>query len=248
MWALLPGTILRVPCRRRFLPPPRAVYVTVLVCVCRAELAAYLLMRVLKRKKDARFDEMRERFWVRHEVAACHRASVCRRRAHPRRPQAFLGFWVFQMIWVWGTSVSFVFANAEPVDSPLEWRDILGIVLWGEFVCVCVCVCARARWMPPPTSHALAGANAIHCLQRSGSGHRRFRTTRRPSSATMPRTRTCSATSGSGPTPGTRITSARWPCGGACSCRVFPPTTRRWRATGTWGSCRLCSRWPFCCS
>ena len=41
-----------------------AVYVTALVCVCRAELAVFLLMRVLKRKKDARFDDMRENFWV----------------------------------------------------------------------------------------------------------------------------------------------------------------------------------------
>ena len=63
-------------------------------------------------------------------VGGC--VSAKRRSPGPCVPmQSFLGFWVFQMIWVWGTSVSFVFALAEPMDTAFEWRDVLGIVLWG---------------------------------------------------------------------------------------------------------------------
>ena len=52
-------------------PSPRAV------TPARTYLASYLFYRVLKRGHDARFDEMRSNFW------------------------AFLGFWVFQMLWAW---------------------------------------------------------------------------------------------------------------------------------------------------
>ena len=62
-----------------FLPPSefttRQIVLTSLVCVTRLELGAYLLYRVLKRGKDARFDELR---------------SHCLK---------FFGFWVFQMLW-----------------------------------------------------------------------------------------------------------------------------------------------------
>jgi steroid 5-alpha reductase family enzyme len=42
---------------------PRAIAITAIVCVARFELAAYLLYRVLKRGKDARFDAIRGYFW-----------------------------------------------------------------------------------------------------------------------------------------------------------------------------------------
>lgn len=49
----------------------RPLVLTSLLCLSRLELAAFLLYRVCKREKDARFDTMREscplflRFWVR---------------------------------------------------------------------------------------------------------------------------------------------------------------------------------------
>lgn len=50
---------------------------------------------------------------------------------------AFLGFWVFQMIWAFGVSVPVIYLNSLPVgdgasdEPPLEWRDYLGYVLFG---------------------------------------------------------------------------------------------------------------------
>jgi len=49
----------------------------VLLNVWAFRLGIFLLWRVLKRGKDERFDEMREHFF------------------------AFLGFWIFQMVWIW---------------------------------------------------------------------------------------------------------------------------------------------------
>jgi hypothetical protein len=47
------------------------------------KLLGFLLIRVLKTGEDKRFDEMRDNFWK------------------------FLGFWIFQMIWVWiGLSIT----------------------------------------------------------------------------------------------------------------------------------------------
>ena len=42
-----------------------------------ARLSGFLLFRILKTGKDDRFDDMRDKFF------------------------SFLGFWVFQMFWVW---------------------------------------------------------------------------------------------------------------------------------------------------
>lgn len=51
----------------------RPVVLTALLCISRVELAMFLLFRVCKRRKDARFDEMRSSFGK------------------------FLGFWIFQV-------------------------------------------------------------------------------------------------------------------------------------------------------
>jgi hypothetical protein len=63
---------------------------TAIALAARLFLAAFLFYRVLKRSKDARFDETRNSF-VR-----------------------FLIFWVFQMVWVWCVSLPVVFLNTEP--------------------------------------------------------------------------------------------------------------------------------------
>jgi steroid 5-alpha reductase family enzyme len=85
----------------------RQVVNTVLVCVWGLRLGAFLLVRVLKRAKDARFDEMRSNFF------------------------SFLGFWIFQMLWVWIVSLPIIFLNSSTVDVDISAADIVGWVLWG---------------------------------------------------------------------------------------------------------------------
>lgn len=85
----------------------RQIVATVIVVVSRVELGLFLLYRVLKRGKDSRFDEMREH---------CGR---------------FFGFWVFQMIWVWGVSISVLYLNSIPDASDMGVVDIIGAALAG---------------------------------------------------------------------------------------------------------------------
>lgn len=83
----------------------RQIVITVLVVVSRVELGAFLFYRVLKRGKDARFDEIRENFFK------------------------FFGFWFFQMMWVWGVSLPVLFVNSDQVDPDFGTVDIIGAVL-----------------------------------------------------------------------------------------------------------------------
>jgi steroid 5-alpha reductase family enzyme len=84
----------------------RQVMVAVLVAISKFYLACYLLTRVLKRGHDARFDEMRSNFW------------------------AFLGFWVFQMLWAWGVSLPVMFILSDPSNPPLGSIDWGGLALF----------------------------------------------------------------------------------------------------------------------
>mmetsp|Transcript_7901 Transcript_7901/g.28031 ORF Transcript_7901/g.28031 Transcript_7901/m.28031 type:complete len:329 (-) Transcript_7901:93-1079(-) len=84
----------------------RQIILVAEVLICRFELAIFLLMRVLKRGKDDRFDEVREHF--------------CR----------FFGFWVFQAIWAWTCTAPAVLACAMPADAPLDYRDFVGIAVF----------------------------------------------------------------------------------------------------------------------
>eukprot|EP01051_Picozoa_sp_SAG22_P016539 SAG22_NODE_2353_length_2674_cov_1.846990_2_plen_253_part_01 len=88
----------------------RPVVLTSLLCASRLELASFLLYRVCKRKRDARFDEMRESFG------------------------AFLGFWVFQMFWAFVVTMPVMFVNSDAASAPptvLEPADIVGWALFG---------------------------------------------------------------------------------------------------------------------
>ena len=91
-------------------PTPRAATLTALVCITRLELAIYLLYRVLRRGKDARFDAIR---------------GNC---------GAFFVFWVFQIVWVWGVCLPVVFVNSDAARSPpAPWApsDSAGVALWA---------------------------------------------------------------------------------------------------------------------
>mmetsp|Transcript_11629 Transcript_11629/g.26879 ORF Transcript_11629/g.26879 Transcript_11629/m.26879 type:complete len:313 (-) Transcript_11629:243-1181(-) len=86
----------------------RAVVLTSLVCASRLQLGAYLLYRVLKRGRDSRFDEVRSKFFV------------------------FLAFWVFQILWVYVTSLAVMYVNAAGGDAERELTaaDISGWIIF----------------------------------------------------------------------------------------------------------------------
>ncbi|KAI9982125.1 hypothetical protein PInf_008016 [Phytophthora infestans] len=88
----------------------RAIVVTCLQVVWALRLGSFLLIRVLKRGKDERFDEMR---------ANC---------------MAFFGFWIFQILWVFMVSLPVVLANScgDQVNGSFgKAPDIVGCVLWA---------------------------------------------------------------------------------------------------------------------
>ena len=84
----------------------RAIIVTVFVLVSKLYLALYLLYRVMKRGKDGRFDETRDK--------------CCR----------FFAFWVFQMIWCYGVSLPVMFINTDSAEPKLGGCDIAGIIIF----------------------------------------------------------------------------------------------------------------------
>lgn len=43
---------------------------------------------------------------------------------------AFLGFWIFQMLWVWLVSLPVIFLNSAEKDVELGVRDYIGWALW----------------------------------------------------------------------------------------------------------------------
>ena len=75
-------------------------------------LSGFLLFRILKTGKDDRFDDKRDKFFP------------------------FLGFWVFQMIWVWTVSLPVTVLNSPAVQAYFQHsfgtgRDVAGIVLFA---------------------------------------------------------------------------------------------------------------------
>jgi steroid 5-alpha reductase family enzyme len=96
-----PGKATRCTCR--------PLVVTVLLTLTRLYLAVFLLYRVIKRKKDARFDETRN---------SCVR---------------FFVFWVLQMLWAWTTSLTVIYANSLVDVGETSSGDILlaAIGVWS---------------------------------------------------------------------------------------------------------------------
>ena len=77
-----------------------------------ARLSAFLLFRIIKTGKDDRFDDKRDKFFP------------------------FLGFWVFQMIWVWTVSLPVTILNSPNVTQFPQpdfgtGRDIAGVIFFG---------------------------------------------------------------------------------------------------------------------
>lgn len=89
---------------------PRQLVVAGLVALWALRLGAFLLIRVLVRRKDARFDKMRD--------------SMLR----------LAGFWGLQAIWVWATSLPvtlLLMADRSRLAQPVDDGERLGWLLWA---------------------------------------------------------------------------------------------------------------------
>jgi steroid 5-alpha reductase family enzyme len=85
----------------------RQILVAVLVCIWAIRLAAYLLYRIIVIGTDARFDDKREKF--------------C----------AFLGFWIFQMMWVWCVMLPVTFLESTAAGPKFGTAaDVAGLVMF----------------------------------------------------------------------------------------------------------------------
>lgn len=90
----------------------RQIVVSLFMMVWGARLSGFLLFRILKTGKDDRFDDKRDKFFP------------------------FLGFWVFQMFWVWTVSLPVTVLNSPavtryPQHSFGTARDIVGVIFFA---------------------------------------------------------------------------------------------------------------------
>ena len=90
----------------------RQVVASLFIMVWGLRLSAFLLFRILKTGKDDRFDDKRDKFFP------------------------FLGFWVFQMLWVWIVSLPVTILNSPNVTQYPQpafgtGRDIAGVILYA---------------------------------------------------------------------------------------------------------------------
>lgn len=94
----------------------RQIITSMMIMIWGARLSGFLLFRILKTGKDDRFDDKRDKFFP------------------------FLGFWVFQMLWVWTVSLPVTILNSPnvlqyPQPSFGKATDIIAIIIfvlaWG---------------------------------------------------------------------------------------------------------------------
>ncbi|KAH8714288.1 hypothetical protein BGZ61DRAFT_387510 [Ilyonectria robusta] len=90
----------------------RQVVASLFLIAWALRLSGFLLFRILRTGKDDRFDDKRDRFFP------------------------FLGFWVFQMFWVWTVSLPVTLLNSPAVTRYPQHRfgtgrDIAGIVMFA---------------------------------------------------------------------------------------------------------------------
>ncbi|KAF2084018.1 DUF1295-domain-containing protein [Saccharata proteae CBS 121410] len=90
----------------------RQILASLFIITWGARLSAFLLFRILKTGKDDRFDDKRDKFLP------------------------FLGFWIFQMLWVWTVSLPITILNAPATTSHPQpgfgtASDVAGVVLYA---------------------------------------------------------------------------------------------------------------------
>jgi len=86
----------------------RQVILSIFQMIWSLRLGLFLLLRVIKRGGDSRFDKIRNDFWK------------------------FLGFWTIQILWIWLVSlpVIFVDANKKGIEKGTNMIDYIGWCLW----------------------------------------------------------------------------------------------------------------------
>lgn len=100
------------------LPHPyyRQQAATWLVVCWGLRLSGYLFYRILKIGDDNRFDGLRDRSGSvlrQLRTARCSLEYLSRLLCCCCRPCQFLGFWIFQMVWVWVVSLPVTFVNSD---------------------------------------------------------------------------------------------------------------------------------------
>ncbi|OCK77525.1 oxidoreductase-like protein [Lepidopterella palustris CBS 459.81] len=115
----------------------RNIVVSIFIMVWGARLSGFLLFRILKTGKDDRFDDKRDKFFP------------------------FLGFWVFQMLWVWIVSLTVTILNSPNITQFNQpsfgtGRDIAGVILFTiGFIMECVSDIQKYRFR---TAHGSDGS------------------------------------------------------------------------------------------
>lgn len=89
----------------------RQIVASIFIMLWGARLSGFLLFRIIKTGSDDRFDDKRDKFFP------------------------FLGFWVFQMVWVWTCSLPVTVLNSPNVTKFPQpafgtGRDIAGVILF----------------------------------------------------------------------------------------------------------------------
>ncbi|KAI0160688.1 hypothetical protein GGR57DRAFT_490334 [Xylariaceae sp. FL1272] len=92
-------------------PTTRSLVASLFLIIWAMRLSSFLLFRIVRTGKDDRFDDKRDKFFP------------------------FLGFWVFQMIWVWTCSLPVTVLNSPAVKRYEQrgfgtGRDVAGVVLF----------------------------------------------------------------------------------------------------------------------
>ena len=111
-------------------PNARQIVVSLFLIAWALRLSGFLLFRIIKTGTDTRFDDKRDKFFK------------------------FLGFWVFQMIWVWTVSLPVTVLNSPAVQEAYPnqrafgtGRDIAGVILFAiGLVMEAVSDAQRFRW------------------------------------------------------------------------------------------------------
>ncbi|KAK5172152.1 uncharacterized protein LTR77_003790 [Saxophila tyrrhenica] len=90
----------------------RQIVASIFIMLWGARLSGFLLFRILKTGKDDRFDDKRDKFFP------------------------FLGFWVFQMLWVWIVSLPVTLLNSPnvlqfPQPAFGKANDIIGVIIFA---------------------------------------------------------------------------------------------------------------------
>lgn len=109
-FALLAILTLALSSTNNHTPSPRQTLASICMIIWSLRLSGFLLFRILKTGKDDRFDDKRDKFFP------------------------FLGFWVFQMLWVWTVSLGVTILNSPAVQRYPQPRlgasDIIGLVMF----------------------------------------------------------------------------------------------------------------------